>query len=738
MAACRFRFAIMALLIAAALPLGCGGGAGTPDDGDGTGLDGAGDANGYVYVPIGARDGARAGEVIISSVPLDDPDLEPLRGANVRADTGQVAITTTSGAYGLKGLPSGQRTLYFSGGGVTGAAQVITVQDSQTTYGTVLDPQPTGEPGCVMGYLNAEIAPGEEEDGRLWFTPLPVYEPALRPAVGVEVRVGSVTDVTDEDGFFNVWPVEPGSRTVCAEGRSGGVPVVVLDGSTVFVEEEMSIAGTGGISGRVIAFDVAADRKLAIVSGAAAASRQTGAPVSGATVWVDSGHWVETGPDGSFLVSGVPEGFHVMGAWTDDADDALSQVWVDAGATRRAGYVPASEVGAVVVEPGLAEAVFEVGDWGALYAVAQDRNGSELWDVYAFEWSSSNPAVVEVNALGLARAVGPGQAEVRATLGGVTSDPLTVTVTQVGQSNRRPGLLAYFNGVDLVLATADNRDATTVFSGWDYGLYWFGAPALAPGGRWIAFSASDGQAYADLFLLDAATGDLSQLTDTPGVFESDPAWLRVGAAWYVVYAAETNYGSELEALAWDDIVYGGYAAPYYLTDTPDVHELDPFPSPDGSALMYTETRTAAAVATRRTVEGRQAQQGRIAVLDLNAWTTRTMTDAGSYGYGEWTADGDWLIFTDLNAGEIAALPADQPGAPTTVAAPEGSGPGLVYPTAARDSACIGYRVSGPAEESGAAVWSIGMRNLETNDSGAISGPSGMVYYPSWAAATGGP
>src|SRR5690606_39757291 len=74
-------------------------------------------------------------------------------------------------------------------------------------------------------------------------------------------------------------------------------------------------------------------------------------------------------------------------------------------------------------------------DW-QFQASARDRlNNPVAVPDGSFTWSSSNQAVVTVNATGLATAVAAGTAEVRASLGALTG-AATVTVVQTADSMR--------------------------------------------------------------------------------------------------------------------------------------------------------------------------------------------------------------------------------------------------------------------------------------------------------------
>ena len=84
-------------------------------------------------------------------------------------------------------------------------------------------------------------------------------------------------------------------------------------------------------------------------------------------------------------------------------------------------------VASVTVSP--ASATLEVGGSQRFSASARSSDGSAVSGV-SFSWSSSNTSVVTINVGGVATAVGPGTATIKATGNGVSSPAVTVTVTQ--------------------------------------------------------------------------------------------------------------------------------------------------------------------------------------------------------------------------------------------------------------------------------------------------------------------
>ncbi len=87
--------------------------------------------------------------------------------------------------------------------------------------------------------------------------------------------------------------------------------------------------------------------------------------------------------------------------------------------------IPPPSVASVVVSP--TSAKLRVGGTQRFTATARTSDGSSVSGT-TITWTSSNTAVVSINAQGLATAVGVGTAIIRAVADGITSAPVTVTV----------------------------------------------------------------------------------------------------------------------------------------------------------------------------------------------------------------------------------------------------------------------------------------------------------------------
>jgi trimeric autotransporter adhesin len=96
-----------------------------------------------------------------------------------------------------------------------------------------------------------------------------------------------------------------------------------------------------------------------------------------------------------------------------------------------------------------------------LTAVARDARGTAVTEAGPTQWSSSDPNVVAVDAAGVITPVGRGQAQVVATIDGVASGPVAVTVVWRAASIdiTPPGPITLTSSGDAIQLTATLRDA---------------------------------------------------------------------------------------------------------------------------------------------------------------------------------------------------------------------------------------------------------------------------------------
>ncbi len=701
---------------------GCGGAGGMVS------LIDHGDANGYAYIPARTATGVgpRQAGVTISAVPLTpeqqaERELAPARGANVRADTGQAFIVTDTGAYHLKGLPHGTRTLAFSDdAGHLGSVSIV-VARGKTTSGLVPSVTPSSDPGCIIGYLLRDSGPKTAEGGGI-FHGAPSYDPNLEPASGATVTAGAYSAVTGPDGYFEMHPVVPGTYTVTTAGRAVGVSITVEGGSCAVVQDVSGMEETGVVVGRVLRVEGLSGDKLALV-GMEPSDSISGAPEAGALVLLDTGHMVATDASGAFRMVGAPAGYHLGLAFTEDgaaeALDAWAEVQVEAGMERSMRYFPESRMGSIVVETGSDALAIEVGDSVCLAADAYDPESNQIWDFTSFTWASANPAVLAVDFDGEVRGLTPGATTVTASYGGVSSAPFTVTVGAPGTVARRGGVLTYWSDDAIATMTGDGLDRELWFDGFEHRFTHVSVPALSPDGTMMVFAGERAGDDADLYLYDLDSDETTRLTNTPAAYEFAPAWAPGGSGFY--------YDLDGDLYLWD--LAAGVAS--QVTDTPSVYEIAPFPSPDGAMLAYTEILDAEIAARRRGVRARQEEDGYecvVGVLVLGSGTETVVSpdDGNSYGFAEWSPDGLRLTYEDLTGGRIVT--GSPEGGAVTPIATSGHGQTYFEPTFSPGSDWVAFSVHDAATD----AYRVEVVRATGADQVRIGRPSWDAYYPSWS------
>ncbi|MCK5054304.1 MAG: PD40 domain-containing protein [Anaerolineales bacterium] len=206
---------------------------------------------------------------------------------------------------------------------------------------------------------------------------------------------------------------------------------------------------------------------------------------------------------------------------------------------------------------------------------------------------------------------------------------------------------------------------------------------ISPNGQWIAYEAEDSTAGAsDIWLIERASGDVRNLTNTPDRYEVNPMWWP-GREDVVVFGSDpdpldgvwnseyptvigldgTGYqvldenGGGLRALSADGqaIAYVGYDTPGAIYRWGEgVEDFDPSEygvnaqklfqptwSPDGRLLAWN---------IGGDLLGDGSYQSAVAVFDLQAKTGRFFhifepAGGGTFpSYLEWSPDGEWLAF----------------------------------------------------------------------------------------------
>lgn len=242
----------------------------------------------------------------ISGVVTSTSGGQPIAGATVQTDTGQSTQTGANGAYALSSVPTGSRQVTASADGYLPQTATVQVTDGQvTTRDFALTPAPV-QPGAITGQVY-QLAGGRGAA-------------RVIPGATVQTDTGQATQ-TDAQGSYTLNGVPPGARQVTASAN-GYQPetatVQVTSGQTArrdfFLRTGTSQPTTGTITGTV-------------------RNAQTSLPVAGATVQTDTGQSAQTGANGAYTLSNVPEGSRQVTATAGGYQSQTVTVPVVAGQT---------------------------------------------------------------------------------------------------------------------------------------------------------------------------------------------------------------------------------------------------------------------------------------------------------------------------------------------------------------------------------------------------------------------
>lgn len=224
--------------------------------------------------------------------------------------------------------------------------------------------------------------------------------------------------------------VAPASETTDSEGRASATWTLGTAAGEQRIIARVGVASTNfaanALAGAATTVTLVPDEVVLDAIGATAtvaveAEDAHGNPITGRTAtWTTAAPAIATVVNGTITAVG-PGDTKIMA--TMDGVTGEASVSVD------------PQPAAVVVTPQTATLTF-AGETRQFQASARDRlNNPVAVPDGSFTWSSSNQAVVTVNATGLATAVAAGTAEVRASLGALTG-AATVTVVQTADSMR--------------------------------------------------------------------------------------------------------------------------------------------------------------------------------------------------------------------------------------------------------------------------------------------------------------
>jgi len=244
---------------------------------------------------------------------------------------------------------------------------------------------------------------------------------------------GTTRNVTAEATWVssdnNVATVYSGLATGVAEGTTS--ITATLGGET---SNEATLSVTAPV---VVSVEVAPESGTIGVgdtvqfTATATYSDGSNADVTAEATWVSSNNDVATVDAG--LATGVAEGSAEIRATFD-------------GVMSNAATLSVTTVAVVSIEVALESDTIGVGDTVQLTSTATYSDGTIVDITGQATWNSSDTDVATINAEGLATGEGAGTAEITATLDGVTSDPVTLTVTAAGAALQWWAILAIVAG----------------------------------------------------------------------------------------------------------------------------------------------------------------------------------------------------------------------------------------------------------------------------------------------------
>ncbi|MBQ7525757.1 MAG: carboxypeptidase regulatory-like domain-containing protein, partial [Abditibacteriota bacterium] len=212
----------------------------------------------------------------------------PIAGATVTC--GGLNLTTgVDGSFRFPDVPNGAYTVTASADGFIPASGQAEI-DFASFYLTI---NPDSALGSAFGYIT---------------------DRAGTPIKNASVACNGATVLTADDGLYRLPAMINGDyeATVTAAGFEGGSLSFVLDGGAKMVSTSLKLA-TGSLSGYVtdLGFN----------------------PIPGATVSVE-GHTATAAADGSYTVTGIPNGSHAVTVSADGFISVTSSVTADGGAVR--------------------------------------------------------------------------------------------------------------------------------------------------------------------------------------------------------------------------------------------------------------------------------------------------------------------------------------------------------------------------------------------------------------------
>ena len=158
------------------------------------------------------------------------------------------------------------------------------------------------------------------------------------------------------------------------------------------------------------------------------------------------------------------------------------------------------------------------------------------------------------------------------------------------------------------------------------------SPAWSPNGKWIAYASDkDGNEQWDVFVVSQASGEVSNLSNTPAISEEAPTWSPDGR--FLAWEAKPQAGSTFEIEIFDMLFRRRHAL---TVNTPkNLSNFQPLWSPDGKSLAYTQIRA-------------DEKDGNIYVTEVATGKSLLLTPHESekrYYAAAWSPDGKKLLIT---------------------------------------------------------------------------------------------